>query len=598
MIANLVRYHARCYASTMPPATALLIGALLVGQVSPLPEADAVSPRPNIVLVLSDDQGLGDFSHAGHAALETPNLDRLAAECPRVERFYVSPVCSPTRASLMTGRYNYRTRVVDTWIGRSMMEPDEQTLAEVLRAAGYATGIFGKWHLGDCYPLRPMEQGFEEALVLRGGGLAQPSEPPANRGRYSDPILIHNGVETATSGYCTDVYFDAALAFVDASLERGRPFFAYVATNTPHGPYDDVPIELYEKYKARDLAAQLGADSRQLDREARICAMLENLDQNVGRLLAHLERRGLVEDTIVVFLSDNGPVPGRFSAGLRGAKAEVYEGGIRAPLFVRWPGRLAPTTTVRPIVAHIDLLPTLLEMTGVEPRAALALDGRSLWPLLAGLPTDWPERRLVLQSHRGNEPQREHQFALVGQRWKLVRASGFGRHAPQPDAAFELFDLLADPAEQRDLAAREPERVAELRRAYGAWFDDVASTRADNWLPPRILVGSERAPRTLLTRQDRRSEEGEGWGNDGSWWLEAEAACALEVELLFTRPTAVAEARLFVDDELTTCALAESGERIALGRLSVPAGPFLLRVELSAGGAELDVHQLVLRAVR
>ena len=294
--------------------------------------------RPNVVLVMTDDQGIGDFSHAGHGVLETPNLDLLAASSPKVARFYVSPVCSPTRASLLTGRYNYRTRVVDTWIGRSMMEPEEVTLAEILGAAGYATGIFGKWHLGDCYPLRPIDQGFEEALVHRGGGLAQPSEPPANERRYTDAILVHNGVEVETEGYCTDVYFDAALEFIDESLEAERPFFAYVATNAPHDPFHDVPPELYAKYAGRELEPTLRGKSDKVDREARICAMVENIDQGVGRLLEHLEELGIADDTIVVFLNDNGPLWGRFTKGLRGHKTGVYEGGIRAPLFVRWPG--------------------------------------------------------------------------------------------------------------------------------------------------------------------------------------------------------------------------------------------------------------------
>jgi len=550
--------------------------------------------RPNIVLVMSDDQGLGDFSHAGHGVLETPNLDRLAAESPQVARFYVSPVCSPTRASLMTGRYNYRTRVVDTWIGRSMMEPDEVTIAEILRGAGYATGIFGKWHLGDCYPLRPIDQGFDVALVHRGGGLAQPSEPIENRRRYTDPILFENGEPVACQGYCTDVYFDAALEFIERSRAAGRPFFAYVATNAPHDPYHDVPPELYAKYAARDLAPALRGKSDEVDREARICAMVENIDQNVGRLLAHLELAGIDDDTIVVFLTDNGPVGGRYTKGLRGSKAGVYEGGIRAPLFVRWPARLAATTRVDRIAAHIDLLPTLLDLAGVAIPARLELDGRSLVPLLTARPgqqVDWPERSLVLQSHRGNQPAREHHFALVGERWKLVRASGFGRLAPEPDHPFELYDLALDPGETRDLAALHPDRVTALRRTYDAWFDDVSSTRPDNWLPPRIVVGDPAAPLTVLTKQDRRSEGGEGWGTDGSWWLRAESEAELEVELLFREPTAVERARIHVGARIVEREIGRSGTRVALGAIACPRGDFALRVEADP----TDVHQVVLR---
>ncbi|MCZ6597704.1 MAG: arylsulfatase [Planctomycetota bacterium] len=551
----------------------------------PAPEAPA---RPNVVLIMTDDQGLGDFAHAGHPALETPNLDRLARESPSVRRFYVSPVCSPTRASLMTGRWNYRTRVVDTWIGRSMMEPDEVTIAELLRPAGYATGIFGKWHLGDCYPLRPIDQGFDQALVHRGGGIAQPSEPPANERRYTDPILFRNGEEVATEGYCTDVYFDAALDFIDASLAEGRPFFAYVATNAPHGPYHDVPEELYAKYLAKGVA----------DREARICAMIENIDANVGRMLAHLDARGLTENTLVVFLNDNGPAGGRYVAGLRGSKAGVHEGGIRSPLFVRWPGHLDPATVIEPIAAHVDVLPTILEAVGVPAPADLHLDGRSLLPLLAGAEPPWPERRIFLQSHRGDVPAFEHHFAVIGQRWKLVRASGFGRHEPEADHPFELYDLIEDPGESNDLAAELPHVVAELREAYARWFADVSGTRPDNYAPPRIVIGDTAETRTVLTRQDWRTAEGQGWGDGGAWLLEARAPTELEVTVLFHEPQTVDRVRLHAGAAVAERGLEHAGKTLSLGVLPLPAGAFELRVECEHEGAPVPVHQVVLQQVK
>ncbi|MCA8964119.1 MAG: sulfatase-like hydrolase/transferase, partial [Planctomycetes bacterium] len=205
--------------------------------------------HPNVIVIMTDDQGMGDLGCLGNPVLETPNIDRLAEQSARLANFYVSPVCTPTRASLMTGRYAYRTRAIDTYIGRAMMDPDEVTMAEVLHDAGYRTGIFGKWHLGDCYPMRACDQGFDQALVLRGGGLAQPSEPRENNGRYTDAILFRNGKQVQTKGYCTDVFFDAAIEFVRDN--KNQPFFLYVPTNTPHTPLADVPRTLYEKYRTR-----------------------------------------------------------------------------------------------------------------------------------------------------------------------------------------------------------------------------------------------------------------------------------------------------------------------------------------------------------
>lgn len=507
----------------------------------------AASPPPNVLIVMTDDQGLGDFGSAGNPVLETPRLDAFAAACPDVARFYVSPVCTPTRASLMTGRWNYRTRAIDTWIGRAMMEPEEVTLAEVLRGAGYRTGIFGKWHLGDCYPMRAKDQGFDVSLVHRGGGLAQPSEPLENERRYTDAILFEDGEPVQTEGYCTDVYVDRALEFIDASVDAGKPFFAYVATNAPHGPLHDVPEALYAKYAERDYAEVVRGDGVNPDSIARTYAMIENIDQNFGRLLDHLDERGLARDTLVVFLCDNGPVGGRQVAGLRGSKAQVYEGGIRSPLWVRLPGRVDPEAQVAQVAAHVDLFPTVLEACGVAAPEGLMIDGRSLLALLEGREVPWPERALVLQSHRGNAPTAEHQFALVEQRWKLLRASGFGRDAAPADHPFELYDLEADPGEARDLAAELPEVVARLRTEYAAWFADVCATRVDNYAPPRIRPGTAHEPRTWLTHQDWRQADAQGWGTNGTWLVEFEQPCVLDMTLVFREPRSLGKVSLYLD---------------------------------------------------
>lgn len=574
--------------------TALLAGLTwMTGCASLLDREDPQAP-PNIVLIMSDDQGYGDFGFTGNPVLETPHLDALATTCPSVRRFYVSPVCSPTRACLLTGRYNHRTRVIDTYRGRSCMEPEEVTLAEALKGAGYRTGIFGKWHLGDSHPLRAIDQGFDRALVHKGGGLAQPSEPLENERRYTDPILFQDGEPVQTRGFCTDVYFDAAMTFIDESLEQGQPFFAYIPTNAPHGPFHDVPEELYRKYEELDLApVQVGAGT-QPDRIARIYAMIENLDQNVGRLLAHLDDRGIERDTIVVFLSDNGPEAGRFVAGLRGGKGGVHEGGIRTPLLFHWPGHVSPGTTVEPIAAHIDLFPTLLDAAGVEPPVEIELDGRSLLPLLRGEPAGTDERHLVIQSHRGDLPLAEHHFAVIGQRFKLVRASGFGRQEPPPDHPFELYDLRTDPGEQCDLADAEPGLVTRLRRVYADWFEAVSSTREDNYAPPRIVPGTAREPTTILTRQDWRGLQGGGWADQGMWPLHLEQDRSLDVSLRFREKKLLERVIVHLGETRRTLRPQGSSDRFDLGPIEFPAGDVDFRIECVAGAESFAPYQVTL----
>lgn len=488
----------------------------------------ASAERPNVVLVMTDDQGYGDFGATGNGVIETPHLDGLAAASGWMRTFYVSPVCSPTRACLMTGRYNYRTRCIDTYIGRSMMEPDEVTVAEALRGAGYATGIFGKWHLGDSYPMRAMDQGFEESLVHKGGGLAQPADPPENERRYTDPILFHNGEQVATEGYCTDVYFDAALDWMERSQAAERPFFAYIATNAPHGPFHDVPEDLREHYMDKDLASLMVSPpgnanrlAQEEDKLARIAAMITNVDDNVGRLLAKIDALGIAENTIVIFMVDNGPNTTRYVGPFRGQKSEVYEGGVRSPFWMRWPNEIEAGAESAEVAAHIDVMPTILDACGVDAPEGVRLDGQSFLSLLRGDQVEWPERPLVIQTHRGDVPVRYHHFMLREGDWKLVHPSGFGRENFEGAPQFELYNLAADPAERNDLASEEPERVARMKAAYDAWFDDVSSTRPDNYAPPRIRIGTPHENPTVLTRQDWR---GGTWQRDsiGHWLVDIE----------------------------------------------------------------------------
>jgi arylsulfatase A-like enzyme len=449
--------------------------------------------RPNVIVVLTDDQGWGDLGAHGNEQINTPNLDRLHDESTRLTDFMVCPVCSPTRASLMTGRYNYRTGAIDTYIGRSLMHSDETTLPEMLRDGGYRTGIFGKWHLGDNYPLRAMDQGFEEALVHNGGGIGQPSDPPDNP--YQDPILSRNGVQSRYKGYCTDIFTDAAIDFMDA--HRDEPFFAYISTNAPH-----TPLEIGDEY------VQPYLDKGLDEITAKIYGMVTNIDDNMGKLMAALEERNLADNTILLFFTDNGPQfwrsHTRYNGELRGSKGTVYQGGIKVPCFVRWPERLQAGREIDRLAAHIDLTPTLLDACGVAPREEIAFDGVSLMPLLTGTTAaaDWPDRTLFTQWHRGDEPEPFRDCATRNQRYKLINGT-------------ELYDLANDPGETVNIAHMKADTVTRMRQAYSDWFDDVGSTRG--YAPPRIHLGADEDNPTTLTRQDWRGTD--GWNDDklGYW---------------------------------------------------------------------------------
>lgn len=579
-------------------ATFLLLPTLAWAQTASAPA------RPNVVLVITDDQGFGDFGFAGNPVIRTPNLDALAQRSARLTNFYVSPVCTPTRAALMTGRWCQRTRAFDTYIGRAMMEPDEVTVAEVLRDAGYATGIFGKWHLGDCHPMRAMDQGFELALVLRGGGIGQPSDPIGGEGKYTDPVLFRNGVREETKGYCTDVYFREALAWMKQCRDARRPFFCYLPTNAPHGPYRDVPEAAYQRYLADGLGperfpATAGAPVQEkvdADRLARTYAMIENVDDNVGRLMDGLRALGCLDDTLVLFLIDNGPEGRRWVAGYRGAKSRVYEGGIRSPLWAHWPQRLKAGDASDRIAAHVDLMPTILAACGVAVPAGVRVDGRNVLPLLERTAEPWSDRALVIQANRGDTPVRYHHFALRTQRWKLVNASGFGRElAKPPEVRAELYDMGADPYELRDVAAEHADVVAELLARYDAWFDDVAATREDAFAPPRIFVGAAEESVTVLTRQDwRRVPQEQGWGGQGEWLVDVRRAGSYAVTVRVPGRRK-AEGGTFRCGEVECGFALEDGAHEVTFAVELKVGVGAVRVVLVDDAGEYGAYQVELR---
>ncbi|MXX12420.1 MAG: arylsulfatase [Gemmatimonadetes bacterium] len=454
--------------------------------------------RPNVVLIITDDQGYGTVGVHGNDQVRTPYMDRLANEGVAFDRFYGHPLCSPSRAALMTGRYFYRTGILHTSRGGALMSGDEVTAAELFRDAGYRTGIFGKWHLGDNYPMRPMDQGFEKAVWHKGGGIGQ---APVRPNSYFDSLLWREGEDFQAKGYCTDVFFDEALAFIEEY--QSEPFFIYIPTNAPHGP-----LEISDEYA--DPYREMGLD----DSVARIYGMVENIDDNIGRLLELLERLGLDEDTIIIFTSDHGPAGGRYNAGLRSTKGDVYEGGIRVPYFMRWPrGRPAGFKTDK-IASHIDVLPTLLSLCNVDSPSDLRMDGVDLTPLIRGHDVEWLDRTLFIQTHRGSRPRQYHNCTALTQRYKWLGYPGTGGQwdfeASSIDPVMELYDLEDDPGEEKEIGDQVPGLVAQMKKDYDAWFDDVAS----DWQAGVIHIGnSAENPLTLCRYQDSEyiSELPHGW---------------------------------------------------------------------------------------
>ncbi len=527
---------------------------------------------PNVVVIITDDQGYGDLGFHGNPIIRTPRLDALARESVQLQRFFVAPVCSPTRASLLTGRYHMRTGVVDTYIGRSLMHPGEVTLAEMLAAGGYRTGIFGKWHLGDNHPMRPIDQGFEDALVLKGGGIGQPSDPPGGDS-YFDSTLLRNGRPEKTHGYVTDVITDAALDFI--ARRKGERFFAYVAFNAPHVPLE-VPVEDREPYRALGLP----------ESTERVYAMVARIDRNVGRILDRLGALKLAEETIVVFLTDNGPQEGRWNGGLRGRKATVYDGGIRVPCFIRWPATLAAGRRVEPIAAHIDLTPTLLDACRVAPPAGVRFDGRSLLPLLRGEPIEWPGRTLFFQWHRGDEPVLGRAFAARDEEWKLLR--------PDETGPLRLFHTRSDPWELEDLSALHPEVVERLRTSYEAWFRDVSATRG--FAPPRILLGTPHEDPVVLTRQDWRGPRaGTGPESLGHWDVEVARDGAYEITLHYKAAANPAKVKFSLLGASAESGVEAGRKHSMLGPVKLPRGVGRLEAVITEGEESRGVEHVEVR---
>ncbi len=461
--------------------------------------------RPNIVIMMTDDQGYGDIGAHGNPYLKTPYIETIGEQGIEMTNFMSYPNCSASRAALLTGRYPYRTGVTAVTQVDHFMNTSEVTIAEILSDNGYRTGIFGKWHVGDNHPMRPTDQGFQEALVHKGGGIGQAAGPAGNT--YFDPVLEHNNVSKKYNGYCDDIFTDAALDFIDK--KDNRPFFTYLATNLPHFPLQ-VPDKKSEPFRKMGLHED----------NALTYGMIDNIDTNVGRVLDKLKELGIEENTIVIFLSDNGPrqrrtkndvYPGRWVANLRGTKTSVYDAGIRVPFYVKWPKHLSIDKQTNVMGTMIDILPTVLDVAKIDIPKRLKIDGKSLLPLWTKDDASLlKNRKFFVQMHYGPTPFKYMHFAVRTQKYKLVSPHDFPHgilYQPTDDelekvlSNLELYDIENDPSERVDLASKHPDIVENLLENYENWFDDVTQERDSKGIQ-RIYLGSQAQPIVNLSRFD------------------------------------------------------------------------------------------------
>ena len=431
--------------------------------------------RPNVIVLLTDDQGYGDFSRHGNPVLKTPNLDRLASQSVRLVDFHVAPMCTPTRGQLLSGLDACRNGATSVCAGRSFIRPGLPTMGELFSAAGYKTALFGKWHLGDSFPNLPQHRGFGESVYHLGWGITSMADTWENDlfdGRFFHARAGETAELKKYPGYCTDVWFDLSLAWMEERKDRGEPFLLYLPTNAPHGPHW-VPARYEEPYQQPRVPAGF-------------FGMIANIDENVGRLDTFLAESGLAENTIVVMFHDNGGTAGvnLFNAGMRGRKTTYYEGGHRAACFIRWPGgKLAPRD-VDALCQVQDLLPTLLDLCGVVPEKRPKFDGMSLAPLLRGEPElESVDRTLVVQY--GQKPEK-FDGCVLWRKWRLVKGT-------------ELYDLRNDPGQERDVARANPDVLRQMRESYERWWAEVEPLLNQ---PVPIVIGADEENPVALTSAD------------------------------------------------------------------------------------------------
>lgn len=448
--------------------------------------------KPNVIIVITDDQGKGDLSCMGNPYIKTPNIDTFYADAVRFTNYHVSTTCAPSRGSLMTGRHTNRVNVFHTITGRSLLFEDELILPQVFAQNGYTNGMFGKWHLGDNYPYRPEDRGFHEVVRHGGGGITQGPDYWWND--YFDDTYWHNGQTQKYKGYCTDVFFSEALNFIEENQDK--PFFCYISTNAPHAPLN-LPEDYFNIYK----------DIDDIDENAqRFYGMITNIDDNFKRLKDKLDALKLTDNTILIFTTDNGSAWGRkvYGAGLKGGKGSVYEGGHRVPLFIRWPnGKLTGGKDIDELVAHYDLLPTFVDLFGFDFNPVKPLDGKSLKPLLYDENLDWENRILYMDTQRKQNLIKYRTYTVMDDDWRLVNGN-------------ELYDINADLGQTKNIIGEHPEVASRLAEGYETWWQSIMSEEP-NERYAYIKVGSKKENPSRISAHDMLTGKHNGsWHQDGA----------------------------------------------------------------------------------
>lgn len=421
-----------------------------------LPIIATTHKKPNVIIVITDDQGYGDLGCHGNTIIKTPALDQFYNHAVRLTDFHVGPTCAPTRAGLMTGRYCNRTGVWHTIGGCSILRENEITLAEIFKQNGYETALFGKWHLGDTYPSRPQDKGFKYVVTHGGGGVGQ--TPDYWNNDYFDDTYLVNGKTQKFNGYCTDIWFDEAIQFIQSQKEN--PFFCYISTNAPHSPFN-VPVEYYKKYENENIP----------EFQKRFYGMISNIDDNFRCLQEELISQKIDKNTILIFMTDNGTssgyaqVDGRYfgyNANMRGTKNSEYEGGHRVPFFIYFPhGNIGGGRDVNTLTAHIDVMPTLATLCDISlPKTVL--DGCDISALLSGEKNGLNREYIVTDSQRLQEPEKWRKSAVMSYKWRLINGT-------------ELYNIELDPRQVNNLAEKYPLKVERLREYYEEWWNSISS---------------------------------------------------------------------------------------------------------------------------
>ncbi len=540
--------------------------------------------QPNVILIVTDDQGYGDMSCHGNPYLNTPNIDRLHDEGISLDDYHVDPYCTPTRAALMTGRYSVRVGAWAVTEGRQLLNADETTMADVFAASGYRTGMFGKWHLGDPYPYAPRYRGFQDTVHHLAGGVDEIGNPVGND--YFDDTYYRNGLPEKFDGYCTDVFFDETLRFIreGKGTDFEQPFFVYLPLNAMHGPLT-VDSSYSDPFHAKGLS-----ESR-----SKFFGMVQNFDENLGRLLKALDEWGIDENTLVIFMGDNGTGGGvdsrtmeGYNAGMRDKKGSTYEGGHRVACFARWPETFDSGRTVEQLTAHLDWLPTLIDLCGLEKPSDVAFDGRSIESLLRGESNNWRERTLFVdrqadQLEMWNSSvgprQKYPSRAVLTERWRLVNG--------------ELYDIVDDPGQKNDLARQNPEVVESLSVAYQKHFEDV--TGHGGIFTPFIIGAPEENPTRFTTRDWHHTDGGVIWKVElveddslfvnGFWALDAQVAGRYEFRISryprdLEKPMGAIEARIKIGDTSKSVKI-EPDETFAKFEVDLKQGPTILQTWLT-----------------